>query len=272
MPQARFGFSDDDDSEECDTDDDDRQDLTVKAHKFPENEEDEEDNQDTALARRIRGHELDLVAGDYRRLRVAHDEADDLYAGAIFIRPSRSTSPAPSLGPMATVSLPSAFLKDPDEDSPVERYRRTHPDLMRHSSSDTDDDPKLDGSLKKGLGSLSRSYSFDRNLNKHIELSTLRQDLNATAFSAFVAAPNSSGMRQSSDLQSSTAFPKWSESVGSEPRSESARLPASGGGILDAFAEDDEESMEYGVVDRVSDIFTNIVEVSRWVKGHVMRN
>ncbi|KAJ1562381.1 hypothetical protein HK405_012785 [Cladochytrium tenue] len=273
MPQARFGFSDDDDSDETDTDDDDQQDVSVKALHSAASDEDEEDNQDTALARRIRGHELDLVAGDYRRIRVAHDdEADDMYAGAIFIRPTRSTSPAPSLGAMATVSLPSAFLKDPDEDSPVEQYRRTHPDLMRHTGSDTDDDPKLDGSLKKGLGSLSRSYSFDRNLNKHIELSTLRQDLNATAFSAFVAAPNSSGLRQSNDLQSSTAFPKWSESVGSEPRSEPARLPVPGGVIRDADPEDGEESMEYGVVDRVSDIFTNIVEVSRWMKGHVMRN
>ncbi|KAI9347965.1 hypothetical protein DFJ73DRAFT_446579 [Zopfochytrium polystomum] len=218
----KFGVASDSDSESDSDADTESNDGTEYLEKSNEEEEDEEDLEDTGLARRLRSHQLDHIDGEILRRSSTPLVDEDAYAGAIFINPVRSTSPAPSLvGPTSTVPLPSVFLKDADDDDGF-TWRHSYQTQPHRFNSLDDEDANLsqdsgfssgEGGMRgrKGLGGLNRSYSFDRNLNKHIELSALNGGTFASA--AFAASRRSqqdlSSLASTSTRNLTGSIPKW---------------------------------------------------------------
>lgn len=374
-------YEDDDEEEEevVEDDDDDGDD-----------DEDEEEAEHTALAIRLRkGQKLGKVDGEVRRststsnssnissgLGVGDDAEDDDYAGALFIRPVRSASPAPSIvGPTTTIPLPSVSLKDPDvekvgwggmasgagsavileggndvlgvddrEDNSHfhhHHHHHTHYYLFapggisgggtargnsarfinvdddgdededeyegggnessedgygaahrrRRKANDVDEDADVSqdsgfsssgggGGLsggRKGLSSLNRSSSFDKNLNKQTGMTALRAvAAEAAAVAAVGVAGGSSSPVQRYGAEGSLATASGdgveSSSYGNIMSSHGktkSETGARGGNGLDylAAADHDDLGIEYNIVDRVSDMVTNAVDVVRWTKG-----
>ncbi|KAJ1548578.1 hypothetical protein HK405_002443 [Cladochytrium tenue] len=205
------------------------------------------------------------------------DDTEDMYAGAIFIHPIRSTSPAPSLlSPMSTVSLPPTHLKDHDA-------VRGGGGANGRSSSTSDavgytppPDFPLGGPLKRTLSdSLIRSYSFDRNLNKHFELSAMRKAPAAGAAHPLSGAGAWRGTSAGAPTVDAPPEPRPPEGHSTRPHSAAATL---GGGEVKnspASSEEEEEEEEeggeggYHLAERVSDIVSNASEIARWAAGQL---
>ncbi|KAJ3332930.1 hypothetical protein HDU76_012592 [Blyttiomyces sp. JEL0837] len=124
--------------------------------------------------------EFSRVVGRVKREEEEDDE--DQYAGALFLRPVRSTSPAlPALGPTTTLPLPPAPLKS---DISTNNNNNNNQDDVDGGFMDAD------GGFGIGSFGLKRTSSMERNLHKYAEIieTPPANSTNSTIFSSSSSA------------------------------------------------------------------------------------